>query len=211
MLGVNILTLSRSGWLAIFVEVLVLAILKYRKKLKSVFTSYVSYLILILLIPALYLMYSLATSVAMTTSNLNRLKLIEIALKLFKDHPLFGAGIGTFTYNLATVKWYIIEYWDILDAHGVIFKTLAETGLFGTVSFVLLLLAILYTLIKGYNKSIKTKYSWLVLGVLVAVIGGITFQMFSTSYYIAKFWFPVGLALTSINIFYLNYYGKKQS
>ena len=110
--------------------------------------------------------------------------------------------------TLQLPKWYIVEYWIVLDAHGFLFKTLAETGLLGTISFAGLLAYILYVLFKAYNKSKKTKDEWLILGLLLVAVAGITFQFFSTSYYIAKFWFPLGLALTSVKICQLKFVKK---
>ncbi len=198
MAGINLLTLSRSGWLALFMVLLVLVLLKYRALVKKIVKSYLFYILLILSTPALYLMYKLLTSRIATSSDLNRLKLIEIALMMFNKHPWIGSGVGTFTTVVAQVKWYIIEYWVVLDAHGFLFKTLAETGLVGAISFIGFLVYILYALFKAYNKNRKTKHEWLLLGVLLVAVAGITFQFFSTSYYIAKFWFPLGLALTGL-------------
>ncbi len=208
MMAINLLTLSRSGWLALFMELLILAWLKYRKEVKHIFGDYLFYFILVLFLPILYLMYTLFTSQIISTSNLNRLKLIEIALTLFKEHPLFGQGIGTFTNILAGIQWYIMEYGGVLDAHGFIFKTLAETGLFGTITYLALLGYILYVTYQGYKKSKTTEYSWLILGMLLAVVGVIVFQFFGTSYFLGKMWLPIGLALASLKLTKLKFAGK---
>ncbi len=200
MIAVNLLTLSRSGWLALFVEMLILAWLKYRQEVKHIFRDYLFYFVLALFLPVLYLMYSLFTSQIISSSNLNRLKLIEISLTLFREHPLFGQGIGTFTNILAGIQWYIMEYGSVLDAHGFIFKTLAETGIFGTLTFLALLGYIVYVMFQAYKKSQKTQYSWLVLGMLLAVVGVIVFQFFGTSYFLGKMWLPIGLALASLKL-----------
>ena len=200
LIGLNLLTLSRAGWLALALQLLVLAVLKYKKEVKNILTSYLPYIGLILMAPVIYLMYKLFTSSLMTSSNLNRLKLIELSFALFKNHPLFGNGSGTFIPAISQIKWYLIEYGEVIDAHGFIFKTLAETGLFGTVTFILLLGYILYVLYKSYNENKLAVNNLLILGALLIALGGITFQLFNTSYFIAKLWLPLGLALTAVKL-----------
>ncbi|MCX6742837.1 MAG: O-antigen ligase family protein [Candidatus Parcubacteria bacterium] len=107
MVGLNLLTLSRAGWLALALQLLVLAVLKYKKEVKNILTSYLPYLGLILMAPIIYLMYRLFNSTLMSSSNLNRLNLIELSFALFKNHPLFGNGSGTFIPALSQIKWYL--------------------------------------------------------------------------------------------------------
>lgn len=200
MTGVNLLTLSRSGWLSILLELLILLILRYKETAKHFFTSYLSYLILFISAPALYLMYQLATSNVIVSSNLDRFKLIEIAIHLFRQYPLIGAGVGTFIQYVSQTSWYIVEYGNPLDAHGFLFKTLAETGILGTLGFTGLLIYILYKLIKGYFNNIQTSYASLLLGMVCLAVGDISFQLFSTNYYLARVWLPLGLALVALKL-----------
>jgi O-antigen ligase len=214
MIGVNLLTLSRGGWLALAVELLILAYLKYRKEMKQIFISPIFYIFLILLMPVLYLMYDLMTSYVSVSASLARLKLINVTWILFLAHPYLGAGVGTFINNLSQFKWYLIEYGDVVDAHGFLFKTLAEIGLLGTVSFLALLSYIVYLIFRAFQKSLKTQYSWIILGCLMVGVGQIVFQLFGTGYYWSKLWLPIGLALTCLKLTgYLpakkNNYGQK--
>jgi len=208
--GVNLLTLSRAGWIALILELFLLGLLKYRKEAKNIFTSYLPYLSLILLAPIIYLMYKLFSLGVVARSDVNRLDLIELAFTLFKNHPLFGNGAGTFTIVLSQVRWYIVVYGEIIDAHGFIFKTIAETGLFGTLSFISLLSYILYVLFKTYLANKKTPNAFLILGGFLAVVGGIAFQLFNTSYFIAQLWLPIGLALTTLKLTDSNFFKKNK-
>jgi len=209
MTAVNLLTLSRGGWLALMVELLILLILKYRESTKRFLMSYLFYMILLLIAPILFLMYQLMTSTVIVSSNLSRLKLAEIAINVFKQYPLIGAGVGTFIGIVAQTTWYVVEYGNPLDAHGFIFKTMAETGILGTLSFLAILGSALYLLTKGYIKNNRTHYSWLILGVLLMAVGDITFQLFSTNYYIARFWLPLGLALTTLKLADIKFLNQK--
>jgi hypothetical protein len=200
MAGVNLLTLSRAGWIALFLEILFLIIMKYRKAFKEFFTNYLAYFSLLLLTPIVYLMYRLFASGIVSASDSNRLKLIDIALTLYRVHPVLGNGVGTFTQLLAQVKWYLMEYGGVLDAHGFLFKTLAENGLFGTFCFLVLLGYILFVIFKGYNQAKDPQVKLIILGCLIAVIGAIVFQFFNTGYYLAKLWLPIGLAFASLRL-----------
>ncbi|MDD5341319.1 MAG: O-antigen ligase family protein [Patescibacteria group bacterium] len=200
MIGVNLLTLSRSGWLAVLLELFIILAFKFKETTRRFFTSYVFYLMLVLVAPIVYLMYQLATSNIIVTSNLSRFKLIEIALYMFKQYPLFGYGAGTFVDFVNQTVWYIVEYGNPLDAHGFIFKTLAETGIFGTVSFLALLTLILYKLYAAYNKYKNSQYAWLLLGMLAMIFGCVVFQLFSTNYYLARLWLPIGLGLAAVKL-----------
>lgn len=200
MIGINLLTLSRAGWVSLAAQILILIGFKYRKEIKKYALSPLNFIFVILLAPIFYMMYLISQSHIMLSSDLNRLKMAEIAFHLFTENPWFGKGAGTFMIYLSQVKWYQIEYGTTLDAHGFIIKVMAELGLAGIISFCLLLLYVLFTMYKGYNKSRNSIYEKLVLGMVLVVVGGIVFQTFNTSYYLAKLWLPIGLALGSLKI-----------
>lgn len=205
MAGVNLLTLSRAGWLALAFQGLILVVLNYRREVIKFFSNYLFYLSLALLTPFLYLMYQLLNSYIVVSSNLNRLKLIDISWEMFTAHPLVGRGIGEFIIVVSGVKWYIIEYGGPLDAHGFLFKTLAEVGLLGTAAFVALLSYYLVIIALGYKKSQNKPFQPVILGLLLVVIGVITFQLSGTGYYLAKLWLPIGLALAGLRVYGLKY------
>ncbi len=200
MIAIQLLTLSRAGWIALAVEFLVLFVFRYRREFKKLISPLVIYLSALLIIPAVYFMYKLTVTGLTLSSTLNRLKLIDVSLMLFKQHPFLGSGIGVFTKIMSQVKWYLIEYGEVLDAHGFVFKTLAETGLIGTLAFGFLLFYLVYSLYQGFRAAAYTQYSWLVLGSLTLVIGSLTFQVFGTSYYLATVWFPIGVAMATLKI-----------
>lgn len=205
MAGVNLLTLSRSGWIALGLEMALLLFFKYRHQVKKILSPVALYFLAILLAPAIVLMYLLVQAGITESATLNRLKLIEVSLMLFRQDPIFGTGIGIFTQIMAQVKWYLIEYGDVLDAHGFIFKNLAETGLLGTISFCFLIFYFIYIIYKGYRITEHSQASWLILGCLLAVIGIFTFQLFGTSYYISQTWLPVGLSLAALKLCKIKY------
>jgi hypothetical protein len=205
MAGINMLTLSRSGWISLGLEIALLVWFKYRHQIKKIFTPVALYYLAIILVPAVILMYLLVQAGITESATLNRLKLIEVSFVLFYQYPLFGAGIGIFTEIMAQVKWYLIEYGGVLDAHGFIFKNIAETGLFGTVTFCTLIFYYLYITFKAYKYNRQNQYSWIILGLLMAMIGIFSFQLFGTSYYLGKTWLAVGLGLAGLKLCKIKY------
>ncbi|MCX6740486.1 MAG: O-antigen ligase family protein [Candidatus Parcubacteria bacterium] len=205
MAGINLLTLSRSGWIALGVQLAILVWLKYRQQMKKILSPAALYLLAIVLIPAIFLMYKLTQAGITESATLNRLKLIEVSFMLFRKYPLFGSGVGIFTQIMSQVKWYIIEYGSALDSHGFIFKNLAETGFVGTACFCFLIFYFIYIIYKAYQQNAKAEYSWVILGFFLAVIGVFIFQLFGTSYYIVKTWLPVGLALATLKLYKVRY------
>jgi O-antigen ligase len=124
---VNLLTFSRTGWIALAFELLVLVLIKYRKNIRSLFE--LGLVIFLILSPLVLYGYIFMTSEIVRSSNLNRLALTKIALQTFTKHPIVGAGAGTFVEQVARDQWYVIDFGNPSEAHGVVQKLLAETGL----------------------------------------------------------------------------------
>ena len=200
MAGITFLTFSRAGWLALLVEAIVFFIFLYRQKISRDMYKILSWLFAVALIPFGIILYYLNSTPIAQGSNLNRIKLIEIALDLFKHHPFFGAGVGTFYKSVEQIRWYIIEYGGALDAHGMFFKVLSETGILGTVAFFGFLISIFYYVFARYLKIKDKEWALVVLGLIVVSVGIVVFEWFGTSYYIAKMWLPIGLTLVAVNL-----------
>ena len=81
------------------------------------------------------------------------------AFNIFKNYPLFGVGIKNFRFESNKDKYFNKEYEhanvrSATHPHQTHLEFLSETGLFGYLSFLFL---ILYTLIKSINTYIKNK------------------------------------------------------
>jgi O-antigen ligase len=138
------------------------------------------------------------TSEVVRSSNRNRLALTEIALENFYKHPVIGNGAGTFVEQVSQERWYIVDYGSPSEAHGVIQKLLAETGLLGFLTFFVLLGYALSRLVKIYRKMPQgAPFKNIILALLLSSFGCIVFQLFQTSYFVSKFWLPLGIALAA--------------
>ena len=199
MIAVNLLTFSRTGWLALLLEFSLLAAFQYRHHLKQVF-RYSLGVLLVLLPLVLYMVYfSLQSPVQ--SSNENRLILNDIALEMFQEHPWFGQGPGTFIPTVERNNVYIEQFGAPLDAHGIVQKVGSELGVLGLIAYISLATSLVWLLFTNYRTHpVDSDWSYLLISLLMMMVGTIFFQLFQTSYYVAKLWFPIGLALSALYV-----------
>lgn len=196
---VNLLTFSRTGWIALAFELLVLVLVKYRKSIRSLFE--LGLVIFLILSPLVLYGYIFMTSEIVRSSNLNRLALTKIALETFVKYPIVGAGAGTFVEQVARDRWYVVDFGNPSEAHGVVQKLLAETGLLGFLTFFAMLGYIIWRLIRAYRNSEKdSSYKYILLALILSSGGSIIFQLFNTSYFVSKLWLPLGVALAAARL-----------
>lgn len=120
-----ILSLSRGGWIASGLGILFL--LAITRKFRTFFV------LIAVLIPTILVVWSrlpseateYASDISISSYNIRaRQESISDCIKLYSSNPLFGAGIGIRKY---------------LEPHNVLVLTLAETGIVGLVSFIVLM------------------------------------------------------------------------
>jgi len=86
------------------------------------------------------------------------------ALNIWKDYPIFGSGVETFAYsyyNFRPVEHNLVSEWDFLynKAHNEYLNYLATTGTAGFLSYLVVLLTIVYVFARPYLDKQKQKYS----------------------------------------------------
>lgn len=193
-----LLTFSRAGWLALLVEALVLFFVENRRKLDKYAVTAV---ILILIFAASLFYLSVWQQVSwIQSSNSNRLMLTSIAFSSFLNHPIIGNGLNTFQDLIGRTFVYKVEFGDPLESHGFIQKISTESGLLGIISFLLLLGYLFFNYIKGYGRAQGEKEKQLVACLIVMLVGIVFFELFSTSYYVARMWLPIGVGLAGIKL-----------
>lgn len=192
-----ILTFSRTGWITLIIQLAIYLYYQIRydrkKKMGAVMLILFS---AVIISPLLWKMSVLQDN--NTSSTENRVLLTEISINAFKEKPIFGQGGGEFVNLVDNNIRFKAKYGDPIDSHGVLQKVLAENGLFGLAAW----LFIMAYLIKFSLFAIKKYYprvKW-VLPFALAVLGGIFFQFFNTSYYKGKVWFPLILFIIAIKL-----------
>ncbi|MBI4434993.1 O-antigen ligase family protein [Candidatus Uhrbacteria bacterium] len=196
---VTLLTFSRNGWLTLAVEglVLLVAIARDRGMSWRRIMAFGTPAIAI----ALLAVGVFSTSTIARSSNINRIRLTEIALQQFREHPIVGAGVGTFIEAVNRDRWYVADFGQPQEAHGLIQKLLAETGALGLMTFAVLLASIIGYIVRVYRTSAIAEHWRLILLALgCSAFGSIVFQLFNTSYFVSKLWLPLGLALAAARL-----------
>jgi O-antigen ligase len=137
-----------------------------------------------------------------------RRRLWTIALGIIAEHQLLGAGIGNY-YDVFTE--YIFRHpelsvgWVIYGAHNSYLTIWAETGIFGILSFIaIILVSIKYGLYIARAKSGDKYLSWINSAIFAGVIGFALNSLTSNSFHHPQgavfFWFILGLQVAIDNL-----------
>jgi O-antigen ligase len=191
-------TLSRAGWICLALQVPVWAWMLRRRPL---LLGTAALFVLIATAVAAPAMWGLLTSFVRESSDEARNYLSELALDLFRQHPLIGVGFGTFTsYNGVIFDIYVFPP-QPLDAHGMFDKIAAETGLIGLIAVGWLLSAISFRMWLGLRAA-RRDPAWhmIVFGLGLAFAVSTIFELSSVSFYSLQYWVPVGVALAAARL-----------
>ncbi len=166
VIGITLLlvfTYTRSALACFFIFILFFGIFKYRKLL--IFGSV--FLILLYFSSEIFRERLLELfSLDPYGSIVWRFRLWKDMLPMFLWQPLFGHGLGTFTY---LVEFYRGFQFGSLDPHNDYLKILVENGIAGLISFLSIVTGLLFYLWKIFKKSLN-KEKILGLGFLVIVL-----------------------------------------
>ncbi|MFH1509198.1 MAG: O-antigen ligase family protein [bacterium] len=209
--GLNlILTLSRGGYLGLFITVFVIAIILWQKLLHPQVIVLSVGLILVALLAATYFIQlgeqdalstftEQATTFTTGSGVVERFDTYEQAWDLFQTKPWLGVGIGNFGPEVATYPDEIPNTgWLIVNNQYL--ETLAETGIFGLFTFLMIPLILLIRSAKAILKA-QDKFIKLVLIGLTAAALGTFFQYLTFStIYILHIWFLIGLLIACQNL-----------
>ncbi len=117
------------------------------------------------------------TNISTDASNLERFNRWHSAFRLFADRPVFGWGPGTYQfvyapYQMSKDKTIIsTNAGDGGNAHSEYIGPLAEQGFMGTILMLALVITVVYTGLKAYNKAKNKKAKVLVMGATLAFFG----------------------------------------
>lgn len=212
-LGLNlVLTVSRGGYLG-FVAILAVLGIYYFKR---IFTSKKTP---ILLVSVVIIAYAAIRFLGLgDTVNLEvfrghvgnafygasyneRVETLEIAMDGFYQHPWVGIGVGGFG-PFASIHPYVEpkDGWKIVNNESV--ELLAEVGILGTLSFIILLCIVIFRSIKAIRVTKDSYLHTILIGLLAVFIGIFAqYQTFSTLY-IMHVWFVIGMIIAVQNIIF---------
>ena len=195
---VNLLTFGRTAWMTIGLQVVLYFGIEFfvirKKKISFSEIAIVLFFVTVFVSPFFVKMISLQE--ANISSTENRVLLTQISVEAFLEKPFFGHGSGSFVSLVGNNVRFVAKYGDPLDSHGFGQKVLAENGIIGALALLLFLFLIFRKLYFGVIKN-KGDYK-LLLALSVASFGGYFYQIFNTSYYKGRVWFPIALALIAL-------------
>ncbi|MDP2586490.1 MAG: O-antigen ligase family protein [Candidatus Komeilibacteria bacterium] len=206
---VSLLTLSRGGWLALALVIGLTVILlnieakhqfNLKNRLKNVYKKLARPVLLTLLVVILIAIPFL-TSNEVSLSNTNRLLQWQIGWDTLSFSPYLGAGPGSFMEIINRDPFFVREFGGNLEAHGWPLKILAETGWLGLATFIIFLIWFFGKKIKIFIKRKNLSCQIIIGYALIAAASAVTLQLFTTSYFTAKMWLPLGILAAAINIY----------
>lgn len=200
MSAIVILTFSRTAWIVVPIQLAILFATVWRNSWKTYRKELVALALTLLPLGGIQLTYSLSRGAISSIDS--RAALTQIAVELFRGSPLIGVGAGTFVDRVAHTYAFTLEFGPAFDAHGLIWKVMAETGLVGLAALALIFIAIarevnfiLHRLSPGKPETIAYMY------LLVGVIGMFAYELTSTTYWTPRLWLPIGLLLAAGRVF----------
>lgn len=176
-------TVSRTGMVLLAIAIILIFLLNPRMKnrVQIIIIAVIAFTILLIFSSSiLQIIGEIVPTVRQGTDTMGlRYALWEAGWEMWKDHPLFGVGMGMFP---STLKYYPNPTYSMffmrgLVAHNTYVAILAETGLIGFILFSGLLISVVHSLLKS-RKKLDEEWKpianvWLIV-MIILLIGGIT-------------------------------------
>lgn len=169
-----VLSYTRAAWLSMILAIGVFVMIRLHIRFRTMIISLVSVLAILFLFQDQIVHYlernddesssnlvehfSSMTNITSDASNLERLNRWGAAIRMFRERPVFGFGPGTYMfkyapYQLSKDKTIIsTNMGDMGNAHSEYLGPLAESGLPGMLTFILLAILVLYTALHAYSQ-----------------------------------------------------------
>jgi len=156
-------TYTRSALACLIIFVLVLGLLKYRRILLGGLVLFlITYFLSSVFQERLWELFTLDPY----GSIVWRLRLWEQMMPISLWQPWFGYGAGTFN---SLVEYYRGFQWGSLEAHNDYLKIFVENGIIGLLSYISIILGLLFYLFRIFKKSIEDNKT-LALSILIISI-----------------------------------------
>ncbi len=187
-----ILSYTRAAWLSLVAAFGVWVVVKLKIRFKPLFITILSGVAFLFVFQAQILMFlerndqessanlathlSSMTNVSTDASNLERINRWSCAIRMFEEKPVFGWGPGTYMFQYAPFQ--LTRHRTIIstnsanrgNAHSEYLGPLAESGLLGMVSFILLMVVVLYVAVNAYTRSNDHEIRMLILSAMIGLI-----------------------------------------
>lgn len=174
LLTAFVLSYTRAAWLSLILAAVVWVMIRLHIRFKTMIISLVSVLILVFVFQSQIVQYlernddesssnlvehfSSMSNITSDASNLERLNRWGAALRMFEEKPVFGFGPGTYSFKYAPYQLskdqtiISTNMGDMGNAHSEYLGPLAESGLPGMLTFILLIILVMYTALHAYSQ-----------------------------------------------------------
>lgn len=187
-----VLSYSRAAWLSMMAALAVWAIIKLRIRFQPIFIAAVVFLAFVFSFQTQIVMYlernsdesssnltehfSSMTNISTDASNLERINRWSCALRMFEERPVFGYGPGTYMFQYA--KYQLKKDRTIIstnagdggNAHSEYLGPLSESGVLGLVTFLILIITVLYTGIHTWTRLNDSRLKGIVLAAIISLV-----------------------------------------
>lgn len=187
-----ILSYARAAWISMIAALGVWMIMRLKIRFKPLFITFLAVLSMVLVFEKQILMYlerndtessanltehvSSISNISSDASNLERINRWSCAIRMFEDKPVFGWGPGTYMFNYApyqlTADRTIISTnsADGGNAHSEYLGPMAESGFMGLITFLILIISVVYTAVHAYTRAVDKRLKTIVMSALLGLI-----------------------------------------
>lgn len=191
-----ILSYSRAAWVSMIAALMVWGFIKLKIRFQPIFITAIIVIALVFSFQHQIVMhlernsdesssnltehFSSISNISSDASNLERLNRWGCAIRMFKEKPVFGFGPGTYMFQYAPFQLkkertiISTNAGDRGNAHSEYLGPLSESGVLGLVTFLIILITVLYTGIHAYGRLKDPRLKGIVLA---AIIGLVTYYV----------------------------------
>ena len=159
------------------------------------------------------------TNVATDASNLERINRWSCAIDMFKERPFWGWGPGTYMFlyapyqNSQDLTIISTNLGDMGNAHSEYLGPLSESGLFGMITMLILLVVVCTTAVRVYNQlppgDLRILVVTVFLGLVTYFTHGVLNNYLDTDKASVPFWGCIAL-LVAVDLFFNEEQEKKR-
>ncbi len=144
-------------------------------------------------------------------SNMERINRWKSAYRMFEERPVFGWGPGTYYKVYAPFQrsedYTVIttHFGDVGNAHSEYIGPLSESGLPGMLTFIAIVITVLYTGIRNFYNNRNTELRWISIGATLGLITyfthGVLNNFLDTNKASVLFWSLIAI-IVAIDLFH---------
>lgn len=231
-----VLSYSRAAWLSMVAALGVFVVIKLKIRFRTLFITFTSLLVLFFMFQNQIFMrleqnreqssadfathISSMSNITSDASNLERINRWSCAVRMFEEKPFWGWGPGTYMFQYA--KFQLKKDRTIIstnsadggNAHSEYLGPLSESGVLGLITFVFIIILVIYTAVHTYSRLKDYRLRAIVLSALIALttyyVHGFLNNFLDTDKLSVPFWGFTAM-IVAIDIYSREQAGQKKS